>query len=171
MHSILVEACALAEAVLPRYEKLCVLVYHGRADNKVALLEANPPDANSIAALVAHFLFMETDAHPVMGDEHDFILTVGRPAIDEAVAFLDPDGNDAALADVLEIIEVRFLHDAATCREDNVQLLAPGFLIGLLSLDSNGGCDFLLIAELEQVDVDRPLLAREPSGISKTRST
>ena len=33
-------------------------------------------------------------------------------AVDQAIVFLDLDGDDAAFADVLKIAEIRFLHDA-----------------------------------------------------------
>ena len=44
--------------------------------------------------------------------------------VDEAVAGFDPDGDDAAFADVREIAEVRFLDRAAAGGEDDVQLVA-----------------------------------------------
>ena len=135
----------------PATSSCASLLTNGCADHIIAFLGANPPDANGVATLVAHFLLIEANAHPVMGYEHDFILAGRQSAIDQAVAVLDLDGDDATLADVLEIAEIRLLHDAAACREDDVQVVAPSFLIGLLPLDADRGGDFLLVAQLEQV--------------------
>ena len=93
-----------------------------------------------------------------MGDKDDLVLAGGQFAINEAVALLDLYGNDAAFADVLEIVEVRFLHDAAAGGEDDVEIFVPGFLIGFLALDADGCGDFLLGAEFQEVG-DGPTLA------------
>ena len=79
---------------------------------------------------------------------------------------LDLDGDDAAFPDVFEIAEVRLLHDAAARREDDVQLVVPRFLVGLLALDADGRGDLFLGAQLEQVRDAAAFAGAEPSGIS-----
>ena len=151
LHAVLVESGALADAVFAGDEQHGVLVHEGRADDVVALLRADAPDADRVAALVAQFLLVEANAHAVVRDEHDFVEAGGELAVDESVAFLDLDRDDAAFADVFEVAEVRLFHDAAAGREDDMQLVAPRFLIGLLALDADGRGDFFLGAQLEEV--------------------
>ena len=71
--AVFLERRALAEAVLAGDEQHRVVVHERRADDVIAFLRADAPDADGVAALVAHFLFVETNAHPVVGDEHDFV--------------------------------------------------------------------------------------------------
>ena len=81
-------------------------------------------------------------------------VAAGQLAVDQAVALLDLDGDDAAFADVGEVAEVRLLHDAAARGEDDVQVLVQVRRLrssGLLALDADGRGDLLVGAQLEQI--------------------
>jgi len=151
LDAVFLEAGAFAEAVFSGDEKLGVLVHDGGGDDVVAFFRADAPDADRVAALVAHFFLVEADALAAVGDENNFVLAVRHLAIDEAVAFLDFDGDDAAFADVFEVVEIRLFDDAAAGGKDDVEVFVPGVFIVFLSLDADGGGDFLVVAEFEEV--------------------
>ena len=91
-------------------------------------------------------------------------MALGEDGGDEHVILLDLDGDDAPLADIGEVSEVRLLHDAATGGKEDVLLGIPGGLHTACTaaggrLDPHGGGD--LLAGLEVQDIgDRFSLGR-----------
>ena len=55
------------------------------ADDVVAFVRADAPDADGVAALIAQLLFVEANAHAFVGDEDDFVVAVGELGVDQAV--------------------------------------------------------------------------------------
>ena len=92
----------------PATSKLASGTTTASATTSSLLLQPDAADADGGAALIAHFLLVKADAHAFAGDEHDLVMAAGQLDVDQAVALLDPDGDDAAFADVGEIGEVRF---------------------------------------------------------------
>ena len=74
--------------------------------------------------------------------------------LDEVVALLDADGDDAALAAVGEILQRGFLHRALLRGEEDVAARVPGDVVALrvlLRLDADERGDFLARLHLEQI--------------------
>ena len=55
---------------------------------------------------------LEADAHAVSGDEHDLIVEADATDPVQLIAFHELDGDHAALADILKVLEGRFFHRA-----------------------------------------------------------
>ena len=91
-------------------------------------------------------------------------MPLGKDGGDEHVILLDLDGDDAPLADVGEVSEVRLLHDAATGGEEDMLLGIPSGLHTACAaaggrLDAHGGGDLLAGLEVQNVG-DRFSLGR-----------
>lgn len=151
LDAVFLEAGAFAEAVFPGDEEEAILVDDGRSDNIVAFFGANAPDANGVAAHVAAVFFVETDAHALVGDENNFVVAGGEFAIDETVALLDGDGDNAAFADVSKVAEFGFFDDPAASGKEDREFVGPRLGVGFLALDTNGGGDFFLGPEFEKI--------------------
>lgn len=102
----------------------------------------------------ADLILLKADAHAALGDENDLIGSAGELGLDENIAGLDGDGDDAALPDVAEFIEGGLLDRTFLGGEEEVTGLLPGdvFAIGSeLGLDANHRRDLLVGAELEEI--------------------
>jgi len=124
-----------------------------------AQLRARLSHQTRVPALIAEFLLAEADADALVRDKHDVVVAARELRIDELVAFLDLDGDDAAFADVREIGEVRFLHDARAGREKNVQVFVPRLVLrrragaGHLRLNAQGGGNLLAALEVDEANL------------------
>lgn len=79
-----------------------------------------------------------------MGDEDDFVMSVGEADADEFVSLFDFDGDDAASAEVCVFGEVGFFDDAGGGSHDEVFLVAEVF-------DADEGGDFFAGLHFEDV--------------------
>ncbi len=91
---------------------------------------------------------------PFTRDQHDFVMAIGELHVDEDVAFLDGDGDDAALAHVGELGKGRFLHRAFAGGEEKVGVLLPGDVLAVgtgFGFDPDEGGDFFFGFQFEQI--------------------
>ncbi len=112
-----------------------------------------------VAAGFAEFLLGEADAHAFVRDEDGLVVAGGEFAFDEAVAFLDLDGDDAAFTDVFEIREIRFFDDGAFVRDEVFD--SEFALLGHDLRAARGGVFFLDLAEFVFDDGEDALLIRD----------
>src|SRR6185312_13808195 len=138
---------ALAVAVLAHgHERGRRVAREGLAgDDLVLFAQADALDAARGAAHGAHLLLGEADGAPVARGEQDIVLPVGEADLDEVIALVDGERDDARGADVREHLERGLLDHAVLRRHDDE--LAFLELLERQHLD-----DLLVLLELEEVD-------------------
>src|SRR5690606_37601910 len=70
---------------------------------------------------------------------------------------LDLDRDDTAFTDIFEISQARLFDHASFGAEDDVELVAKGFFIGLLYLNPDGGGNFFVTPEFQEIGDRTPL--------------
>src|SRR5207253_2133405 len=106
----------------------------------IAWFQSNSFHAPGGAAHRTHVQFAETDAHALARDEHDIVTRIfhvvifnNRPArefhLNQPVARLDADGNDAALSNVGEFVERSLLDRALLGGKEQFAPLLPGYIL------------------------------------------
>ena len=128
MFAVIVERRALADAVFAGDQKHRAVIDQRDRYDDVALIGSNAPDANRIPSLIAQLLFVETQAHSFLGNEHDLVIAVGELGVDQAIVFFNLDSDDAAFPHIRVIGQIGFLNDAGARRENDVQVFVPGFI-------------------------------------------
>src|SRR5439155_14397056 len=98
---------------------------HSRGHDRVVFLETDSPDTGGRPAHRADVLLREPDAHAVARDEDDFVLARRQFDINQRVARLDSDGDDAAFADIGELLERGLFYGAQFRREEDEPGLLP----------------------------------------------
>src|SRR5271170_1723416 len=133
----------------------------------VALFQVDAINAVGGAAHGADVIFVEADSHAFMRGDEDDLVAVGNAGGDEFVSLFDVDGVDAVGADMHELAQFGFFHQAVARGEENVFVLffevahgehgADGFA-GLQSnevadvLAFAGGADVGNLVNLKPVD-------------------
>ena len=84
------------------------------ADDLVLVAQADALDAARGAAHRAHLLLGEADGAPLARGQQDVVLAVGEADLDEAIAVVDGERDDARRADVGERLERGLLDHAAS---------------------------------------------------------
>jgi hypothetical protein len=134
-------------------------------------------DAAHAAGGPAHragVFFVEPDAHAVARDDHHLALAGREFHVNQRVARINADGDDAAFADVGEIASAVFLTVpclvAKKTKPGCSQVMSSLFGVGLGQHADERG-DFSPAFNSSRLAMLRPLAARPMSGISCTRST
>ena len=122
-------------------------------DDEVTFGRTDAPDSGRGATHVTDAVLAETDAHAVLGDKDNFVVSVGHERGNQFVTILDVDRDDAALADVAVGGKVALLDHAGLGREKDVLVLVPRLVLARaqLRLDAHDGGNFLAGFELEEV--------------------
>ena len=92
----------------------------GEAYHEVALAQADADDTLGGAAGVSSLLFLKANRLPVVGGEHDIVVTVGNFDRDEFVAFDEVDGDKSRYVDVRVLAYSGALDDALPRRKHEV---------------------------------------------------
>src|SRR5262249_9709152 len=87
------------------------------ADDLVVLSEFDALDAGRAAPHQADILLVEADGHAAGGGEEEVIAAGGQGHIEEFIAFLKADGDEAGLVDVAVVLKRGAFHDAVAADE------------------------------------------------------
>ena len=128
MFAVIIEWRAFADPVLTSDEKHRVWIDNRDRDHPIFFVWTNAPDANCVASLVAQLFFMKAQTHSFFRDQNQLVVPVRELGVDQAIAFLNLDGDDAAFANVSIIGKIRFFDDARLAGEDDVEIFVPGLI-------------------------------------------
>src|SRR5947199_37918 len=73
----------------------------------------------------SQLLLVETQAHTFFRNENELVVPIGELGINQAIALLDLDCDDAAFADVGVIGKIGFFDDAGACRKSDMEIFVP----------------------------------------------
>src|SRR5262245_20106052 len=110
----------LAVAVLAHRQQVTLRVGHDHADDVVAVGQVDALDAPAGAAHRPGVGLVEADGHALAGAEHYLVARLRQRHVDEAVALLQVDADDAALLGPAVRLEGGLLHQAVACRHHQV---------------------------------------------------
>src|SRR5207249_9238427 len=155
--AIIIERRSLADAILTGHQQPRSPIDNGDCNYVVFLVWPNPPYAHSVARLIAQLLLMKAQAHSFFRDQDDLVIPVGKLGIDQAIAFLGLNCDNASFANVGVIRKIRFLNDPRTRRENNVEIFVPRLIDStwpsarFLGLNSDRCRYFLVGAQLKDI--------------------
>ena len=156
LHAVFADVGALAVAVFGYAQYRRALGRDTRADDIVALAQADAAHADRIASHCARVGLGKADGHAVMRCKQDLILAGGLQNAYQLVALIQRQGADAVRAYVLER-RLRGALDSAVARDEH-EVVVLGHAAAC-----DHGAD--LLAGVGGDDIDNVLAARRASGL------
>ena len=139
------ELGALAVAGVGDHEHGDVVAAGVERHDLVAGPHLHAPHAGGRPPHVAHVVLAEADGLAQLGQHEDVVAPVGGDDLDQLVAVLEVDGDDARAQRRVVLVELRLLHLALLGGEEEERL-------GLVVAGVDDRLDVLVGLELEQVD-------------------
>ena len=146
-HAVIVDAAAAALAVLGNGQHGGAGPADADAHHVIALRQADGPHAAAGAAHGPGAGLGKVDGHAVVGGHDQLVIAAGQVAPGQRVALVQADGDQARLADVLELAKRRALDQALPGDHGDIAV----FLVDVGGLAHHDG-DLLVILQLQQVD-------------------
>jgi hypothetical protein len=73
---VIIEWRPFANSIFAGDQQHGVWIDNGDGHYVVAFLGANSPNADRVAALIAQLFFVKSQAHSILGDEHDLVIAI-----------------------------------------------------------------------------------------------
>ena len=128
----------LSIAVLGNYEQVTVAVGDLHAQHGGAVLEGDAAHAGGVPTHGTHVRLVKEDGLAVGGHQDDLVTSAHAPHVDQLVARLEVDGNEAVAAGAVVLGHGRLLHHAALGGEHEIvvgrEVAAGDYGRGVLAL-------------------------------------
>ena len=125
-------------------EHQSVFPQDGHTHHTVALIEGDGLHASGGTAHGADVVFIEADGHTLAGSSQQLVVAAGQPHPAQSIAFIQINGDDAALSGGVECAEAGTLDDTAAGDHDQILVLFH-------ALDTNHGGDLFIGGQGQQV--------------------
>ena len=155
-----VERRAFADAIFSGHEQGRVPDDDGQCHQSVVGFQVDAPHPGGRPPHGSDVVFSKTNAHALVRDKDDLVLTGSQFDIDQSIAGVDSNRNDAAFANIGELSDRRLFNRALPSGEEEKPLLQPGcvFLVRAgLGHDANQSGDGFSLLEFEEIGDIAPL--------------